>query len=72
MLLVLAHAGLALVLEPAALPAIPVLVALFLVGRAAFWAGYLRSPPTRAFGFAATFYPTVAAWVVAALELAAA
>lgn len=31
----------------------------FAVARLAFWAGYHRSPPLRAFGFAATFYPTV-------------
>lgn len=70
LLLLVAHAGLALVLEGAALRVIPVLVALFLVGRAAFWAGYLRSPPARAFGFATTFYPTVAAMLYAAVQLA--
>jgi len=33
----------------------------FGVARLAFWIGYHRSPPARAFGFAATFYPTVLA-----------
>lgn len=39
----------------------------FAVARLAFWIGYHRSPPARAFGFAATFYPTVLAtlWALA-------
>lgn len=31
----------------------------FAVARVAYWAGYHRAPPLRAFGFAASFYPTV-------------
>jgi len=31
----------------------------FAVTRLAFWAGYHRAPALRAFGFAASFYPTV-------------
>ena len=33
----------------------------FGIARAAFWIGYHQSPPLRAFGFAASFYPTIAA-----------
>ena len=33
----------------------------FAIARVAFWVGYHVSPPLRAFGFAATFYPTVMA-----------
>ncbi|MEO1139341.1 MAG: MAPEG family protein [Pseudomonadota bacterium] len=38
----------------------------FAIARVAFWVGYHLSPPLRAFGFAATFYPTVLAalWMV--------
>lgn len=39
----------------------------FAVARAAFWIGYHRAPPLRAFGFAASFYPTILGtlWAVA-------
>ncbi len=41
----------------------------FAVARLLFWLGYHVSPPLRAFGFAATFYPTVLAmfWMLYAL-----
>jgi hypothetical protein len=71
LLLLVAHAGLALVLPAGSLGVIPLLVALFLVGRVTFWAGYLRSPPGRAFGFATTFYPTVAVFFYVAFRLVA-
>ena len=34
----------------------------FGIARIAFWIGYHQSPPLRAFGFAASFYPTIAAF----------
>lgn len=39
----------------------------FALARLLFWAGYHVSPPLRAFGFAATFYPTVLALIWGAL-----
>lgn len=39
----------------------------FVIARLAFWIGYHISPPLRAFGFAATFYPTILLAVFAAL-----
>ncbi len=43
----------------------------FALARVAFWIGYHKAPPLRAFGFAATFYPTVLAalWVLWRLTL---
>jgi hypothetical protein len=35
----------------------------FALARVAFWIGYHVSPPLRAFGFAATFYPTIIALI---------
>lgn len=42
----------------------------FSVARLAFWGGYHISPPMRAFGFAASFYPTVLVAVWALVKLA--
>lgn len=42
----------------------------FLIARLVFWIGYHISPPLRAFGFAATFYPTVLLGAGTAVELA--
>ena len=64
-----AHLALAAVLPGSSLRAILLLVALFVIGRAAFWVGYHRSGPARAFGFATTFYPTVGAYVYVILQL---
>jgi len=54
---------LALWLPVSQLGLIPVLAVLFGFGRAAFFIGYLIAPWARAFGFALTFYPTVAAYI---------
>ncbi len=40
----------------------------FALARLAFWVGYHRAPPLRAFGFAATFYPTVLALLWALVQ----
>lgn len=72
LLLVFAHVGVALVVAEPELVMIPILVALFLVGRVTFWLGYHHSAPARAFGFGTTFYPTVACLVYAAVRLASA
>jgi len=64
-----AHLALAVVLRADELRLIPLLVVLFGIGRAAFWFGYRHGAPGRAFGFATTFYPTVAAYALAAVLL---
>jgi len=45
---------------------IVVLVTLFAIGRLLFWIGYANGARARAFGFALTFYPTVAGLLIAA------
>jgi len=69
----IAWTGLALVLPAERLNLIPVLSVVFLVGRIAFWIGYLYAPWARAFGFGLTAYPTVIifiwlAWTLAPLK----
>jgi uncharacterized membrane protein YecN with MAPEG domain len=54
---------LAIALPSHHLGVIPVLAISFFFARGCFWIGYHRSGPARAFGFAATFYPTVAAYL---------
>jgi uncharacterized MAPEG superfamily protein len=39
---------------------IPILATVFVLGRIAFWIGYLKNPLYRAFGFGVTLYPTAA------------
>ncbi|WP_262030846.1 MAPEG family protein [Microvirga sp. Mcv34] len=61
-----AHQILATVLRGAELVLIPLLVLLYLVGRATFAAGYTASPIARAFGMALTGAPIAFAYVLAA------
>ena len=60
-----AHLVLATVLRDKELILIPLMVLLFLVGRAAFAIGYARSPIARAFGMALTGAPIGFAYVLA-------
>jgi len=48
---------------------IPLLAALFSVGRTLFWANYARGAVARAFGFALGFYSSVAALVIVLVTL---
>ena len=61
-----AHLLLATVLSAEELVLIPLLVLLYLVGRATFAIGYARSPIARAFGMALTGAPLAFAYVLAA------
>ncbi len=62
-----AHLALAATLRPREMVLVPLLVALFCIGRAAFWAGYANGAGARAFGFATTFYPSAFALLLAAV-----
>lgn len=53
------YMGCAFVYPSRFLGVIPAAAAMFLVGRVLFFAGYSNGAPSRAFGFALTFYPTV-------------
>ncbi len=59
------HCALAVQLPAGWMVVLPGLVGLFCVGRALFWLGYRHGAAARAFGFALTFYPSVAACVAA-------
>ncbi len=63
-----AHVALALYYRGSA-AIVPAFGALFCVGRLLFWIGYRRGAVARAFGFAITFYPSVAALIVCAFQL---
>lgn len=58
-LLLIGHLVLCTYLSEHQMKLIPILVILFVIGRIAFWFGYLKSPTGRAFGFGTTAYPTV-------------
>lgn len=62
-LFVVGLAGIAMYAPYTQAHSIPVLTALFLVGRMLFWVGYHKNPYLRAFGFGVTFYPTVAVYI---------
>jgi len=61
-LAIVAHLALVTIVAPESVRAVAVLVMLFVIGRVTFWIGYHRSGSARAFGFATTFYPTVAVY----------
>ena len=63
LLAMVAHLVLVVVVPDDSIRAVAILVMLFVIGRATFWLGYHISGPARAFGFATTFYPTVAVYV---------
>ncbi len=63
LLVALAWPTLALALPHDRLALIPELAIVFGVARALFWLGYLYAGWARAFGFALTFYPTVAVYL---------
>ncbi|WP_322964934.1 MAPEG family protein [Sphingomonas fuzhouensis] len=48
---------------------IPALAALFSVGRTLFWSNYARGAAARSFGFALTFYSSVASLVIVLVAL---
>lgn len=62
----IANAGLAMYCPLEEARSLPLLTALFIMGRILFWIGYHKNPYLRAFGFGLTFYPTVAAfaWLI--------
>jgi hypothetical protein len=62
-LAIVAHLALVVIVPADSIRVVGILVMLFVIGRATFWIGYHVSGPARAFGFATTFYPTVAAYV---------
>ena len=59
-LLVIAHLAFATLAPPDKLHLVPVAAVWFVIARMAFLVGYHKAPTARAFGFGATFYPTVA------------
>jgi len=63
LLALIAHLALVLIVPADSTRVVAILVMLFMIGRATFWIGYHISGPARAFGFATTFYPTIAAYV---------
>lgn len=67
-LAVLVHVALA-VLVASSVPLIVALATLFAIGRLFFWTGYSGGAQARAFGFALTFYPSLAGLVIATFSV---
>lgn len=63
------HVALATLVASSA-PLIIALATLFAVGRLLFWIGYANGARSRAFGFALTFYPSVAGLIIAVVAAA--
>jgi hypothetical protein len=70
-LAVVAHLALVTIVPADSIRAVAILVMLFVIGRVTFWIGYHVSGVARAFGFATTFYPTVAVYVFVVSRIAA-
>ncbi len=64
----LAYTALTLLSDHARVP-VALFVACFSAGRLLFWSGYRDGAETRALGFALTFYPSIAALLMAAVAL---
>ena len=58
-LAIVVHLAWASVMPAGRQAAVPVAALLFATGRVLFWRGYARGAPSRAFGFALTFYPSL-------------
>jgi hypothetical protein len=63
------YPALACLADGDAIRLIPRLLTLFYIGRLTFWLGYRHGAPWRAFGFAATFYPTLVGYAVLAKSI---
>jgi len=59
----IANAGIAIYCPLEEARTLPILTALFLIGRVLFWIGYHKNQYLRAFGFGVTFWPTVVAFI---------
>jgi hypothetical protein len=53
------YIAISIVVPASLLSVVPAAAAMFLVGRLFFFTGYAKGAPSRAYGFALTFYPTV-------------
>ncbi|MCA8954526.1 MAG: MAPEG family protein [Planctomycetes bacterium] len=63
------HMALATLLNGDSLRVLGALAILFVIGRVTFRIGYAISPVARAFGFAATFYPTIGVYLYCCWKL---